>query len=76
MSISITGDGIKMWQLLSLIKGIELYLKTGMQATRQYTPKNMRASASIWTGQEYPRSKMALRVALGDLQELYNSAMK
>ena len=66
----ITGKAIVGYQALSLVHGLRLYLKTGLKATRQYTPTNMVASAKLFTGKSYPRTKKGMTEALADLEAL------
>jgi hypothetical protein len=53
-----------------ICRAIGLYLKTGMQVNRMYTPKAMRSVASEYTGVGYARSRKGLEAAHADLTVL------
>lgn len=57
----------RIMQALAVSRGIEFYLKTGMQVNRAYTPKAMRETASSLTGKTYKRTELAQ--AASDLRE-------
>lgn len=57
-------------RLLCAKQGIELYLKTGMQVSRNASPKVLRAIAGGYTGKTYAASRKGLTSALADLQAL------
>lgn len=67
---SITGDAIGGFRLKVIASAIGLYLKTGMQANRSYTPANMRYAVTQMTGKTYARSRKGLETALKDLEAL------
>lgn len=69
MTALATQDGIRRWQILSLQKGLELYAKTGMKATRQYTPANMMKAVKAWLPNSAfkPRDYLGAAAALGEL---------
>ena len=60
--------------LVVLKNAIKLYLGTGMKANRSYTPANMLAKASEFTGKTYKRGQ--LEVAYNDLQTMYEEILK
>lgn len=64
---AITGPSINVFRAKVVHSAIGLYLKTGMQVNRAYTPRAMRAAASEYTGKVYPRSKKGLENAHNDL---------
>jgi len=72
----ITGKAIVGYQALSLVHGLKLYLNTGIKATRQYTPTNMRKSASLFTGRQYPASRKGLLAALADMDITRNERIR
>lgn len=51
-------------------RAIGMYLKSGMQVSRMYTPQAMRMLASEYTGVVYPRSRKGLEKAYSDLAVL------
>lgn len=59
-----------------VLSGIDLYLRTGLRAARNYTPGNMRAKVSEWTGKTYPRSRAGLEQAGKDLAAWLEEAKK
>jgi hypothetical protein len=72
MERALTTPGqIEAFRLRVIMSAIKLYLKTGMKANRAYTPANMRAVASQYTGKTYPRSRKGLEAALNDLNALF-----
>jgi hypothetical protein len=50
-----------------LLQAMKLYLNTGMQVNRMYTPANMKRVVSEYTGTDYPRSRKGLEQAYNDL---------
>ena len=46
-----------------MLSAITIYLKTGMQVNRMYTPSAMRRVASEYTGVRYPASRKGLEAA-------------
>jgi hypothetical protein len=69
-STLLTGDAVGGFRCAVVKSAISLYLKTGMQANRAYTPANMRAVATEYTKVVYPRSRKGLERALADLEAL------
>lgn len=67
---TITGNAINWYRLLVAIKAAELYIKTGMKASRVATPSNIREIVSGYTGKEYARSRKGLEQAVADGKEL------
>lgn len=65
--ISISGDAMELYRVLSLRSALSLYLKTGMKVNRAYTPTNMRTAATQYTGATYARSRKGLQAAHDDL---------
>lgn len=53
-----------------IYSAIGLYLKTGMKANRMYTPANMRAAVTQYTGTVYKVSRKGLEQAYTDLGQL------
>lgn len=66
-------DAIKLFQVSAVRAAIDLYLETGMQANRAYTPKAMREFAIKTTGKPYGPRQLAQ--ASADLK-LWIEAMK
>lgn len=64
---------IDAFRCILIHKAIGLYLKTGMQVNRKYTPQNMRAVASEYTGETYARSRKGLEQAYADLGQMLAS---
>lgn len=48
-----TGDQIVVVQAMTIRSAIRLYARTGMQANRAYTPKNMRLTCEKITGKAF-----------------------
>lgn len=71
---TITGTkAVNLYAAKVLMVGINLYLRTGMQASRMYTPTNMKLSASSHTGKEYKKGRKGLETAAADLKALLES---
>lgn len=70
MSMLNTPEQISWYRAQVVLRGIQFYLKTGMQVNRAYTPANMRAVATEYTGVVYPRSRKGLERAAADLAAL------
>ena len=68
--ISVDAD---LYRFITLIEGIELYLKTGMKLTRFATPTLLRNVATQYTGKTYKKSRQGLELALHDLRALQQS---
>lgn len=66
---TLTGPAIDVFRAKVVNSAIKLYLNTGMQANRAYTPQAMRSVASEYTGKTYPRSRKGLETAHKDLTE-------
>lgn len=64
---TITGNAINWFAARVLLSGLGLYLKTGMQPNRSYTPARMRDAVSGYTGKRYARSRKGLEAAHADL---------
>lgn len=67
-------EGVNTFILIALKNAIKLYVQTGMKANRSYTPKNMLAKASEFTGKIYKRGQLA--EAQKDLEELYEQILE
>ena len=74
---TLTGPAIDFFRLITVIKAIEIHIKTDgkMMLTRVATPSNLRAIATEFTGKGYPRSRKGLETALADLTALKESVM-
>lgn len=70
MTALTTPGQIDLFRAKVLVSAMKLYLNTGMQVNRSYTPTNMRLVASEYTGKAYPRSKQGLQQAHDDLKAL------
>lgn len=70
MTALTTPGQIDLFRAKVLVSAMKLYLNTGMQVNRAYTPTNMRRVASEYTGFAYPRSKQGLQKAHDDLKAL------
>tara|TARA_R110000868_G_scaffold135728_1_gene348280 strand:+ start:345 stop:557 length:213 start_codon:yes stop_codon:yes gene_type:complete len=51
----ITGNNINRYAIVVLASALKLYAKTGIKASRAYTPTNMLATATRHTGNKYKR---------------------
>jgi len=69
----ITGNAVNWYAVLVVKQAAKLYLETGMQANRAYTPTNIRRFAEGYTGKHYNRSRKGLEAAYADLVELLAS---
>ena len=59
---------IQRYQVNVIKKALELYVKSGIQVNRMYTPKNMMATASVLTGKKFKaRDYKGAIEALGEL---------
>ena len=65
-----TPEQIDSYRAKVILSAIGLYLKTGMTANRMYTPANMRAAATGYTGTPYAASRKGLEKAYADLGQL------
>jgi hypothetical protein len=65
---------VNLYRAKVILSGINLYLKTGMQPNRMYTPTNMKAVASEYTGKQYKNGRKALEQAAADLDAYMKSA--
>jgi len=65
-----TPEQIDSYRAKVIYSAIGLYLKTGMKVSRMYTPANMRAAATGYTGTVYPVSRKGLEKAYADLGQL------
>lgn len=63
----ITGAAVYGYGVIVLEKAIGLYLRTGIQVNRGYTPSAMRARVSQITGKSYKRGLKGLQDAHFDL---------
>ena len=68
------GKAVNLYRAKVVMIGINLYLNTGMQANRMYTPTNMKAVASEYTGKQYKKGRKALEQAAADLKTYLESA--
>jgi hypothetical protein len=66
----ITGYAIHGVRAMACKGAIGFYLKNRMKLNRSYTPANMRAVASEFTGKTYARSRKGLENAYKDLEAL------
>jgi hypothetical protein len=65
--MSITGQtALRVYAATVLMSAIKLYIKSGMKVNRAYTPANMLATASQYTGKTYKRGQ--LQLAFDDLR--------
>ena len=69
-----TPEQIDTFRARVVLSAIKLYLATGMQANRMYTPANMKRVVSEYTGKHYPRSRKGLEQAYHDLADLLDVA--
>jgi hypothetical protein len=72
-SVTVTGNAINLFRLMAVLQGARLYLKTGMQVNRMYTPANMKAVIGEYTGKTYPRSRKGLMQAVADAEAVIAS---
>jgi hypothetical protein len=70
MSALTTPAQIDSFRVKVLLSAVGLYLKTGMKANRMFTPANMRAAVTGYTGFSYPSSRKGLEKAYADLAQL------
>lgn len=70
MSTLTTPTQIDLFRAKVILSAARLYLKTGMQVNRAYTPTAMRNAISEITGTAYPRSKQGLQKAHDELKAL------
>lgn len=70
MTVLDTPEQINAFRLSVIRRAIQMYLKTGMQVNRMYTPQNMRHAVSEVTGCNYPRSRRGLMMAEQDLSNI------
>lgn len=68
-------DAVALFAAVALRSAIDLYLNTGMKASRFHTPTNMLLTASRTTGKQYKRGKAGLALAAADLN-FWIDAMK
>lgn len=66
-----TPEAINRYVMVTLKRGIKLYLKTGMKPNRLWTPANMLKTASKYTKKVYKRGQ--LQQAHDDLEGLLNA---
>lgn len=66
-TIFVGPDATKLVQATAVKAGIEFYLKTGMKLNRAYTPTNLLAVASKFSGKTYKRGRRGLAEAAADL---------
>ena len=67
MAYLTTPEQIDTFRAKVILQAIKLYLNTGMQVNRMYTPANMKRVVSEYTGKAYPRSRKGLEQAYNDL---------
>ncbi|QIV65883.1 hypothetical protein Cp1R7AA1_020 [Mesorhizobium phage Cp1R7A-A1] len=60
-----TGNGVSVFQAITIKSALKLYAKTGIKANRAYTPTNMMAMAKKITGK-----KLAARDYMGGVAAL------
>lgn len=70
MTALTTPTQIDLFRATVMVSAMKLYLNTGMQVNRAYTPTAMRRVASEYTGIAYPRSRQGLQRAHDDLKAL------
>ena len=63
-------EAVDRFRLIVLRGAIRLYVRSGIRPNRGYTPANMRALATKYTGKPYARSAKGLQAALADLDAL------
>ncbi len=61
-------NGIRRYQAVCIKQGLKACL-LGMRLNTAYTPKNCLATASSFTGKKYGRGKVAMRIALKDMEQ-------
>lgn len=66
---TLTGNAVNWFAVKVVCSAMKLYLRTGVQANRAYTPQAMRGFASRHTGMVYPRSKQGLQQAFDELTQ-------
>lgn len=65
-----TSNSIKAYNAIVLRSALKLYMKTGIKANRDYTPKNMMKTAERLTGKTFkPRAYQAAVDALTAMVE-------
>lgn len=74
MTSATTPAEINMVVLITIKAAMKLYLKTGIKANRAYTPANMLAKATEFTGVKYKRGQ--LQIAHDDLQKILDDRKK
>ncbi|MBS3648827.1 hypothetical protein KEU06_09435 [Pseudaminobacter sp. 19-2017] len=52
-AIIATGEGVSVFQAITIKTALKLYAKTGIKANRAYTPKAMMTMAEKITGQKF-----------------------
>lgn len=67
---TLTGSQIDMFRAKVLLGAAKIYLKSGMQVNRAYTPKALRIAISEITGSAYPCNKKGLQMAHDELKVL------
>jgi hypothetical protein len=70
MSVIDSPEMINVFQVMVTASAMKLYLKTGIRVNRAYTPTNMKAIATSFTGKGYARSRKGMEEALTDLNEI------
>lgn len=56
-------NGVATYRAIALKSGLGLYVKTGIQPNRAWTPMTMLATASAITGKRYKRGQYVLAIA-------------
>lgn len=64
---------INMFVLIALKAAIKMWIQHGIKANRAYTPTNMRAAATKFTGKTYNRQQLGQ--AYDDLQAIYDKVL-
>lgn len=72
--ITVTGEHIEVYRVLSLKSAIDLYLKAGVIVHRGVNPQRLREMATEYTGKSYKRSRRGLEAAGADLQAMLDAA--
>ena len=67
MSMTFSGQaGVATFRAVAIKGALRLYMNTGMQANRAYTPKNMLAAATEITGKPFKRGQYQEAIAALD----------
>jgi hypothetical protein len=50
-------DGVRLFQVMAISRGLRLYAETGMKPNRAWTPSAMLKAATSYTGKHYRRGE-------------------